>query len=398
MGTLNDPAFGGRVAVTFPSGTTYVPGTKQHLVVTVSDPAQKRWGFQLTTRPESDAKTQAGSFTATDGNTQVVTSGTLQYIEHTLAGTRLNQPQSATFEFDWTPPASSVGNIVVYVAGNAANGNGEKTGDHIYSATYTLTPASAGGSKPSISQNGVVNAWNAQSTISDASWVTIFGSGFGGSGRTWRNDELVNGKLPTQLDGIGVKVNNQDAFVYFIGDNQINIQAPSDGSTGNVSVQVTTRQGTSDPIMVTKQAFAPALFTWAGVVPDGGKYAGAVTTDAQGRTVYIGKTDLLKPVNIATRPARPGETVLFFGTGFGPTSPAVPAGQVVTQPARMANPVTVTIGNQPAQVSDTGFLIFSGEYQFNVKIPDSLPDGDAAVDIAVQGVHTQSNVFITVQR
>src|SRR3954452_147763 len=43
---------GGSVKVTFPTGLTYTPGAKQHLVVTISDPnqAQKAWGFQLTAR------------------------------------------------------------------------------------------------------------------------------------------------------------------------------------------------------------------------------------------------------------------------------------------------------------------------------------------------------------
>jgi hypothetical protein len=30
---------------------------------------------------------------------------------------------SGTFQFDWTPPSTNVGNIVTYLAGNAANGD-----------------------------------------------------------------------------------------------------------------------------------------------------------------------------------------------------------------------------------------------------------------------------------
>src|ERR1051326_3192572 len=36
---------GGSVSVTFPNGMTYTPGIKQHLVVTISDPVQRVWGF-----------------------------------------------------------------------------------------------------------------------------------------------------------------------------------------------------------------------------------------------------------------------------------------------------------------------------------------------------------------
>ena len=41
VGTANDPANRGSVSVTFPNGQTYVPGVKQHLVVTIADPAAR---------------------------------------------------------------------------------------------------------------------------------------------------------------------------------------------------------------------------------------------------------------------------------------------------------------------------------------------------------------------
>src|SRR5436305_8268970 len=55
---------GGSVKVTFPGASTYTPGLKQHLVVTIADPTARMWGFQLTARPSSDPKTQAGQFTS----------------------------------------------------------------------------------------------------------------------------------------------------------------------------------------------------------------------------------------------------------------------------------------------------------------------------------------------
>jgi hypothetical protein len=108
----------------------------------------------------------AGTFTPTDKNTALIcdtaadlgiwtkeqTSSTacpastpLAYIEHTLAGYNATQPNPGTYSFDWTPPASDVGSITIYVAANAANGDLQSTGDHIYTATYTL---SSGGSAP----------------------------------------------------------------------------------------------------------------------------------------------------------------------------------------------------------------------------------------------------------
>jgi len=93
----------GSVKVAFPNGLTYTSGSAQHLVVTVADPVQQRWGFQLTVRQANDSTAQAGSFNpGSDGFTQAVCSDKafqsaalgpctssmpLEYIEHTWNGT-----------------------------------------------------------------------------------------------------------------------------------------------------------------------------------------------------------------------------------------------------------------------------------------------------------------------
>ena len=141
----------GSVRITLPGAATYTPGTKQHITVTVSDPDQQRWGFQLTARLNSDlANGRAGDLTPTDSNTQIrcdsgnfgsCKPGEIQFIEHTSAGTRNGTKGGATFEFDWTPPASGAGSVTLYAAGNAANGNGASSGDRIYTASVQLDVA-----------------------------------------------------------------------------------------------------------------------------------------------------------------------------------------------------------------------------------------------------------------
>jgi uncharacterized protein (TIGR03437 family) len=396
-------AGGGNVAIAFPAGLTYTPGTKQRLTVTVTDSAAKRWGFQLTARLASnETNGQAGSFTPANASTQVICedggpkTGTgcpaaapLEFIQHTQGGTGAD-----SFAFDWTAPATDAGEVRFYVAGNAANGNGQNdTGDLIYTASYKLT-AAATVPKPAISQGGVVNAWNSQAVISDSSWVSIYGSNFTTSTRIWRSDEIVDGKLPTELDGVKVSINGKPAYVYFISPNQINVQAPSDGAVGPVQVQVATPAGASDPQTVTKQALAPAFFTWAGSVAGGERYLGAVISDG----TFAGKTGLLQPLGISTRPVKPGEIVLLFGTGFGSTNPDIPAGQVVVTPSRMTTSVKIFFDETEAEILDTGYLIFSGEYQFNVKVPANLADGEYKVVAQMGSVRSQDNIFITVQK
>ena len=176
----------------------------------ISDSSQRRWGFELTARQANNTKAQAGAFTpGSDGFTQLVCTQTtfqteafgnscpasmpLQYIEHTLLGAQNGVRNSASFQFNWTPPASAVGSIVIYVAGNAANGDNNITGDHIYLQHYTLSIAAAAPPPPTPPAiTSVVNAASLQPGIAADSWVTIQGTNLANSTRPWGPGEILS--------------------------------------------------------------------------------------------------------------------------------------------------------------------------------------------------------------
>jgi uncharacterized protein (TIGR03437 family) len=401
---------GGSVKVTFPGGLSYSPGVKQHLVVTISDPAQRRWGFQLTARVASSIPTTAGSFTSTDrltllgcglsptdlsavflalGQNQTCSAPrTFAYIEHSAEGSARIQPASQTYEFDWTPPVSDVGNINIYVAGNAANNDGNNTGDHIYTASYTLAPgAGGGGSSPSIASAGVVNGASFQPGIVPNSWITIQGANLSSTTNTW-DKAIVDGKLPTSLDGVSVSVGGKPAYVYFVSASQINVLAP-DAGTGSMSVTVSNGGGTSAAVSATSQTASPAFFLWAG------KYTVATHNDATASWAVKNGTFSLNTV-----PAKPGDVIILWGTGFGPTTPAAPVGvQVPGDKLYSVNGVSVTIDNAPAQVFGTALAPgFAGLYQVAIQIPSTARDGDLPIVASVGGAQSPANVFITVQK
>ena len=56
---------------------------------------------------------------------------------------------------------------------------------------------------------------------------------------------------------------------------------------------------------------------------------------------------------------------------------------------KLANPVTVMIGGQPAVVDFAG-VVGAGLVQVNVHVPSSINGGDAAVVAKVGGVSTQT--------
>jgi uncharacterized protein (TIGR03437 family) len=123
--------------------------------------------------------------------------------------------------------------------------------------------------------------------------------------------------------------------------------------------------------------------------PQGGRYVAAVRADG----TYIAPRNLI--AGVPTVPAIPGDTILLFGTGFGPTTPPSPIGQLINA-APLAGQVTVRVGGIAAITQFAG-IVSPGEYQFNIVVPNA-PDGDNAVSIQIGGSSSQSNAFLTIQR
>jgi uncharacterized protein (TIGR03437 family) len=245
--------------------------------------------------------------------------------------------------------------------------------------TLTVAPAA-----PAVTITGVVNAGSYQPGIASGTWISIFGTNLSQSTYLWQASDIVNGALPTTLQGVSVTVNGLPAYVDYVSATQINALAPDDDTLGPVPVQVTTAGATSNVVTVQKSLFAPAFPTFDGT------HVAALHADYS----LVGAPNLLP--GVVTTPAQPGETILLYGVGFGPADPPQPSGQLVTTAAPLANGVQVTIGGQTASVAFAG-LTGSGLYQFNVTVPN-LANGDAAVVASIGGVATQTGVAVTVQQ
>jgi uncharacterized protein (TIGR03437 family) len=390
---------GGGGSVTITTSSTYSPGVKQRVTVSVNDTNRRRWGFQFTARSGTEFRTQAGTFTSVDTFTQELCSNAnfiqsacnasaiYRFIEHTQAGTRNGTTTGpVTFEFDWTPPADATGPIRLYVAGNAASGDGTNSGDRIYTANMEVTRGGTIGPKPAISQNGVVNGASFVAPIAPNSWITVRGTELAGTTRENTAAEIVNGRRPTSMDGISVTVNNKPAFFYFISPGQLNVVSPDDDATGPVPVKVTRDGVESEVATVTQQKYSPAFFLW----PNNQ----AVATD-QNFALRVKNGTFAGATTVA---AQPGEVLILWGTGFGPTTPAVPAGQVVTGSATVSG-VTVTVGGVPAEVFGTALApTFTALYQVAIRVPASLQNGDHPVIATIEGVSSPATTVIAVQR
>ena len=133
-----DPS-GGTLTIVPPQ--TYMPGQTYQVLVrhTTADQTRTRWGFQLTAL--GDGNNMAGTLANLSGLTQTITGGNRQYIEHTAAGTHKGSTSLVTWAFNWTAPASAVGPVTFYAAGNQADSSGTPDGDRIVTTSATAQPA-----------------------------------------------------------------------------------------------------------------------------------------------------------------------------------------------------------------------------------------------------------------
>lgn len=294
---------------------------------------------------------------------------------------------TASTSATWLSATVSAGSVTVRVelsnlAAGSYQGTVTVTGGNIANGplrvpvSLQVTAPLLAASPPLLAGNGVLNGASFRSGISPGSWIAIFGQNFVDAsrpGRIWRNEEIVNGSLPTSLDGVSVRVDGRPAAVYYVSPGQLNVQVPDTNTVGSVIVEVSNSQGRA-LTTATLDRVAPGLFTANGraaaVFPDG--------------------------VPVGVRPAKPGDIVLLFGTGFGATSPERPSGKVISV-APLTTAVTATIGNVPAQVQFSG-LVSAGLYQFNVVVPENAPSGNLPVVLQVGGLATQPGVLMPVQR
>ncbi|MEO7653065.1 MAG: IPT/TIG domain-containing protein, partial [Bryobacteraceae bacterium] len=319
------------------------PGRSRHADMKITLPS----GFSLTTQLYVEGET---------GNDSV------------LSG--VPQAQRASVVRPWTAiPGSAVGALAT-------------TFDIVMGYTLVDNPTAT---RPSlVSMAGVSNAATLHAGAAGGSWVTIFGAGLSSATRTWRTSDVIGGQLPSTLDDVSVRINNQPASVYYISPRQLNVLAPEPVADGNVQVTVTNASGTSDPVTVNLRRFMPGFFQFPG------EHAAAVRADG----TLIGPAGLID--GATTVPARPGDVVLLFGTGFGPTSPAIAASEVVSTPLPTANTVKIRIDTKDIPVAFAG-LTSAGLYQFNITVPD-LPDGDYPVVAEVASIRTAKFVKLRIER
>ena len=277
---------------------------------------------------------------------------------------------------------------VIFVSGSASSGavadfNGDGKPDLAIasgqfgaaastSSLLNVTPA-ASSNAPAVTPGGVVSAaaFGGFPMVAPGSWMEIYGTNLAPDTRPWAVSDFVGNAAPSSLDGVKVTIGGQLAFIDYISPTQVNAQVPSNIAAGTTQLTVTTPTGTSTGYPITVNSAEPGLLAPSTFNIGGRQYV--VATFLNGEFV-------LPPGSLAgvtTRQAKPGETIILYGVGFGAVTPVIPAGQIVTQLNQLAAPFQVNFGSAQATVTYDGLATTAvGLYQFNVTVP-TIADSDA---------------------
>jgi uncharacterized protein (TIGR03437 family) len=292
----------------------------------------------------------------------------------------VTNPPTGSFMQYTTKPFTATGTVTIAFTGTSTAGDDETS----FITEVAIQDLSAA---PEISSDGIVNGASFAPGLVVGSWATVQGSHLSSVTDTWDN-YIVNGKLPTMVDDVSVSVGGQPAYVYFISEGQINFLVP-EVPAGSQPVIVTNSAGASSPVTVAVSEFGPAFFTWP---------ASQVVATTQS-FAYVAASGTFP--GTPTTAAKPGDTIILWGTGFGPTNPTGPQGMATPSTGTFATETlpTITIDNVPAMVYGSALAPgLAGLYQVAIQVPESLGNGNWPIVATIGGVSSPDNVMLTVQQ
>jgi uncharacterized protein (TIGR03437 family) len=306
------------------------------------------------------------------GLAQVYIDGALE----TTVDTYLNpsQAQTPTWSVSGLTPGNHVLDIVATGTQDAASGGAWIWVD-AFQVSGSVTPG-----PPSISAGGIVSAASfmpaPNNQVARGQIVSIFGQNFTASAGV----SATSLPLPTQLapENVAVTACGRAFPLYSVAPGQLNAQLPFEcPATGTMTATVTVAGQTATQTFTVAQA-SPGIFT--------------VNGSGAGDGVILHADNTL--VTVAA-PATPGEEIVIYATGLGPTSPSFATGTAANQVNTTAMPVTVTIGGQNATVMYSGLTQgLVGLYQVNAIVPSGI-NGSQPLTITV-GTTFSSRAGVTI--
>jgi uncharacterized protein (TIGR03437 family) len=249
-------------------------------------------------------------------------------------------------------------------------------------------------SPPIISPGGVqsAGAFGAFFSAAPGSWIEIYGSSLAPDTRPWAASDFNGIYAPYVLDNTTVTIGGQYAFISYISGGQVNVQVPTTIGPGPQLLYLSTSAGTSVPYAININSVQPGLYAPPSFIVGGKQYVAALFQDG----TYVAPPNSIPNVN--SRQAKPGETIVFYGIGFGSVTPDTPAGQIATSLTKLNTAVQFLFGQTPAgSVPYAGLAPGAvGLYQFNVVVP-SIANSDAVpLTFTLGGANSAQTLYTAV--
>ena len=198
--------------------------------------------------------------------------------------------------------------------------------------------------------------------FSPNSFVSIYGGNLAFVTRSLNAADIRAGELPTVLSGSGVRAlaDSLSTYVYYVSPQQVNVLLPPSLAPGRVRFQLV-NDGRAGPVVeIDLRESSPALFQQ--------------TAQWENDPLVIATHGLAGVVTLE-QPARIGELVVLYGTGFGPTSPPVRSSKIPVEAAWVRDfaRFEVWLDGVPADGQYVRYAgvtpYFGGLYQVNLVIP-----------------------------
>ncbi len=366
-----------------------------HTVAGTGNPGHTGDGGQATSaelnHPEGIAVDSAGNLYIADSFNQCIRMVTTTGVIYTIAGQVGKNglfgdggpALQATLNFPASVSVDSKGNLFVADSQN-----------NVIRELVPAAPASQ--ATPTVLSNGVIT-WSEfggfQTGAAAGSWIEIYGNNLAADTRIWAPSDFSGNTAPMALDGTTVKIAGMPAFVYYVSPGLVNALLPSNVPLGTQPLTVTNSAGTSTSVNVNVQSTLPGLYD-PGMVVNGNPFLAATFSDM---STYVAPPGSISGFTSAR--AHPGDTIVFFGIGFGPVTPAVNAGSISFGDTALTAPVQFFFNGTPAAaVTYAGIAPGSvALYEFEVTVP-TIPSSDAVeITFTLGGVPGTQTLYTSVQ-
>jgi uncharacterized protein (TIGR03437 family) len=296
----------------------------------------------------------------------------------------VNDFPALTLNIDVVAAAQQKAVVAQGVAGSALGTVLIRQGALTTAATGIFAVEGLGGGPPApvFSQAGVVNAASfLGGGVAPGEIISIFGTDIGPAEQGLPGFDPATGKLFTSFAGVTVTFDGTPAPLFFLIDNQLNLQAPFEiAGQANTNVVISVNGQASPAVAVPVANQAPGIFTFAGGMGQG------IIQNQDGS------------INTPENPEVRGNAVVIFATGQGVVNPPLETGQAAGQPLSEAASFAATIGGLDARAFFAGMTPgFVGLLQVNAFVPEGVQAGnEVPVQIAIGGVPSQPNVTMAV--